>query len=432
MDVDIVEDEVEVEVEVPEYFICPISLEIMKDPVTAITGITYDRENIERWLFDTTGTTTVTPHCPVTNRPLPQDSDLTPNHTLRRLIQLWCTQNASRGIDRIPTPRAPLDRFRALNQLIKDLRNPNNNIPDRLTDTLHRMESLATKNEQNRKHMVKAGTPEAMLLYVVACFGSSRTAGLREALSILNLVQIPPDEARALLLANDRIIDSLSWVLEHGTENCDKSVIRSHALSVLKRLVDAANSSMLECLKPDIFGVILSTIRDFRKCLAMQGLNAALHILLSSCQWGRNRLTMVARGAVFELIELELTMPENRTTELILGILFHLCSYAEGRAQLISHKGGIAVISKRILHVSPSADDRAIMILSLVSKFSGTPLVVQEMLMVGAVSKLCMVIQSQCAPYLKNKAREILRSHSEEWKIYPCIKKSHLTRYFIE
>jgi hypothetical protein len=69
------------DIEVPYYFICPISLQIMKDPVTAITGITYDRESIEHWLFISKNTT-----CPVTKQPLPRDSGLTPNHTLRRLI----------------------------------------------------------------------------------------------------------------------------------------------------------------------------------------------------------------------------------------------------------------------------------------------------------------------------------------------------------
>ncbi|XWS52788.1 hypothetical protein CRYUN_Cryun11dG0102400 [Craigia yunnanensis] len=33
------------EIEIPQYFVCPISLQIMKDPVTVVTGITYDKEN---------------------------------------------------------------------------------------------------------------------------------------------------------------------------------------------------------------------------------------------------------------------------------------------------------------------------------------------------------------------------------------------------
>ncbi|KAE9621730.1 putative aminoacyltransferase, E1 ubiquitin-activating enzyme [Lupinus albus] len=39
------------EIDVSPFFLCPISLEIMKDPVTISTGITYDRESIEKWLF---------------------------------------------------------------------------------------------------------------------------------------------------------------------------------------------------------------------------------------------------------------------------------------------------------------------------------------------------------------------------------------------
>ncbi|KAI9107682.1 hypothetical protein K1719_021345 [Acacia pycnantha] len=89
------------EIEVPQYFVCPISLQIMKDPVTALTGITYDRESIEQWLLK------AKEHkCPVTKQPLPRGSDLTPNHTLRRLIQAWCSENAALGVDRIPTPKS--------------------------------------------------------------------------------------------------------------------------------------------------------------------------------------------------------------------------------------------------------------------------------------------------------------------------------------
>lgn len=93
-------DHEEEEIEIPNYFICPISLEIMKDPVTTVSGITYDRQSIVQWLEKVLS-------CPVTKQPLPLDSDLTPNHMLRRLIQHWCVENATRGVARIPTPRAP-------------------------------------------------------------------------------------------------------------------------------------------------------------------------------------------------------------------------------------------------------------------------------------------------------------------------------------
>lgn len=128
------------EIEIPQYFLCPISLQIMKDPVTVLTGITYDRESIEHWLMSANDATT----CPVTNQPLPKHSDLTPNHMLRRLIQAWCTANASNGVDRIPTPKSPLDKTHVL-KLVRDL-----GVAHLYCTTLKKIEALAAASERNR------------------------------------------------------------------------------------------------------------------------------------------------------------------------------------------------------------------------------------------------------------------------------------------
>ncbi|CAK7342041.1 unnamed protein product [Dovyalis caffra] len=377
----------------------------MKDPVITITGITYDRESIEHWLF-TSGKTT----CPATKQPLPKDSDLTPNHTLRRLIQAWCTENASHGIDRIPTPKPCLDKAYVLKR-IKNLSHQELQIK-----TLAQLELLAAENERNRKCMVDAGLPKAMLLFIVACFKKGQVSGVQEALSIIWFTRIPRSESRVFLSENDKIIESLTWVL--GCKMDDSAIVKSHAISVLKILLEEASSTVLERLKPELFERIVGVLRER---ITQQGINAALQVLLDACPWGRNRKMMVESGAVFELIELELGSPERKTTELNSGVLFHLCCCAEGRAEFIRHGGGIAVVAKRIMRVSPAVDDRAILILSLICKFSGTSMVIQEMVDVKAVSKLCMLLQADCAPYVKEKAREILRSHFDEWKNSPCL-----------
>jgi hypothetical protein len=64
---------------VPAHFLCQISLELMKDPVTAPTGITYDRESLEGWLVRGRAT------CPVTGDPV-RLQDLVPNHATRQKI----------------------------------------------------------------------------------------------------------------------------------------------------------------------------------------------------------------------------------------------------------------------------------------------------------------------------------------------------------
>ncbi|GJP40477.1 hypothetical protein CLOM_g157 [Closterium sp. NIES-68] len=71
----------------PDDFRCPISLEIMRDPVIVSTGQTYDRAYIEQWLKEGHKT------CPKTQQILSQPASLIPNFSLRSLIQQWCEAN---------------------------------------------------------------------------------------------------------------------------------------------------------------------------------------------------------------------------------------------------------------------------------------------------------------------------------------------------
>ena len=64
---------------IPEEFLCPISLEIMADPVVAADGFSYEREAIEEWLEKHTTS-------PKTNQELAHHH-LTPNTTLLVMIQ---------------------------------------------------------------------------------------------------------------------------------------------------------------------------------------------------------------------------------------------------------------------------------------------------------------------------------------------------------
>ncbi|OIW00336.1 hypothetical protein TanjilG_27587 [Lupinus angustifolius] len=69
-----------------EDFRCPISLELMMDPVTVSTGQTYDRISIKKWLK--AGNMI----CPKTGEKL-TNTELVPNTSLKRLIQQFCMDN---------------------------------------------------------------------------------------------------------------------------------------------------------------------------------------------------------------------------------------------------------------------------------------------------------------------------------------------------
>lgn len=70
---------------VPADFRCPISLELMLNPVVVATGQTYDRQSISLWIESGHNT------CPKTGQTLAH-TNLVANTALKNLIGLWCRE----------------------------------------------------------------------------------------------------------------------------------------------------------------------------------------------------------------------------------------------------------------------------------------------------------------------------------------------------
>lgn len=73
------------DVNIPAEFRCPISLDLMRDPVVVSTGQTYDRASISPWIESGKNT------CPMTGQTL-SHTDLIPNRALKNLIAMWCRE----------------------------------------------------------------------------------------------------------------------------------------------------------------------------------------------------------------------------------------------------------------------------------------------------------------------------------------------------
>ncbi|XP_022857329.1 U-box domain-containing protein 6-like [Olea europaea var. sylvestris] len=83
----------------PEELRCPISLQLMYDPVIIASGQTYERVCIEKWFSDGHNT------CPKSEQQLPHLSS-TPNYCVKGLVASWCEQN---GIPVADGPPQSLD-----------------------------------------------------------------------------------------------------------------------------------------------------------------------------------------------------------------------------------------------------------------------------------------------------------------------------------
>ncbi|KAH1061738.1 hypothetical protein GLYMA_02G234300v4 [Glycine max] len=77
---------------VPADFCCPLSLELMMDPVIVASGQTYERAFIKNWID--LGLTV----CPKTRQTLVH-TNLIPNYTVKALIANWCESNDVKLVD---------------------------------------------------------------------------------------------------------------------------------------------------------------------------------------------------------------------------------------------------------------------------------------------------------------------------------------------
>lgn len=80
-----------------ESFICPLTKQVMRDPVSIENGQTFEREAIEKW-FKECKDTVRKPACPLTLKEL-YSTDLRPSIALRHTIQEWTQRNEAVQLD---------------------------------------------------------------------------------------------------------------------------------------------------------------------------------------------------------------------------------------------------------------------------------------------------------------------------------------------
>jgi hypothetical protein len=409
--------------EVPHYFLCPISLEVMRDPVTLATGITYDRASIERWLF-TDGHAT----CPVTRRALaPEEMDATPNHTLRRLIQAWC---AAHQVERFPTPRPPLDSCRVA-ALLDEGRH------GKEAAALREIKAVAAESDRNRRCVEATPGAVEFLVSVVTKHSSpitksfskraddefllesptSTSSPAEDALSVLYSLKPSEKSLAQILVREPEFLETLTSVLRRPSYRS-----RTHGILLLKATVAAMEPERLATVSA---GLVQEVVRVISDRVSSKAVKAALHLLCRMCPWGRNRVKAVEAGAVVALVELLLDEGGRRATELAVVAIDHLCGCAEGRSELVAHPAGLAVVSKKAMRVSLPATESAVRALHAVARHSPTPAVLQEMLAVGAVAKLMLVLQVDASEKARLRAKEMLKVHARVWKDSPCL-QAHL------
>ncbi|KAK4390042.1 U-box domain-containing protein 44 [Sesamum angolense] len=148
-------------------FICPLTKQVMRDPVTLENGQTFEREAIEKWFRDCreNGRRLV---CPVTLREL-RSTELNPSIALRNTIEEWNARNEA----------AQLDMARRSLTLVS----PENDTIQALKFVQH----LCLKNQSN-KHMIRNAELIPMIVDVLK--SSSRQEIIAEGDTVRTLVKL--------------------------------------------------------------------------------------------------------------------------------------------------------------------------------------------------------------------------------------------------
>ncbi|KAI3449287.1 hypothetical protein Pfo_005952 [Paulownia fortunei] len=393
---------------VPAFFICPISLEIMKDPVTISSGMTFDRESIHTWLFFYNQKT-----CPITKQTL-SDKLLTPNSNLLRLIESWLQINHHSSLSNS-------GKQAIVNKLLEELKQPSTRLK-----SIRKMKLLIQESDCHRICMVDAGVDKALASSLIAEMGNLRSEifssatelenleYIEEVISLSHCLKLPGEKLK--ILSQDKngvLISSLSLLPMQQMNTRAKSEV----VSLLKSIFLVADDFYKSELKTELFEGIFEILKDQN---SVGGGMAALSILVEILPHGNNRRKAVEAGIVSLLIELLSESNERRACELILLVLESLCKVGGGREALLAHPAGVAAVSSKILRISHAANDRAVGLILYLFRYCKIGLVAEELMEVGGVAKMCMVVQTDCRGHTKDKAREILGFYLKASVKYPC------------
>ncbi|GMY06066.1 U-box domain-containing protein 26-like [Fagus crenata] len=386
-------------VQIPYHFRCPISLELMCDPVTVSTGQTYDRTSIESWVA--TGNTT----CPVTRSPL-TDFTLIPNHTLRRLIQDWCVANRSFGVERIPTPKQPADPA-LVRSLLTQASSESNATHSRLA-ALRRLRGLARDSDKNRSVISSLNVRE-ILLHVVFSNADSESSELHhESLALLVMFPLAESECVSVVSEPDRIA-YLSRLLFHSSIE-----VQINSAALIEIVVAGTRSPDLRAQVSNVDEIFEGVIAIMKNPIALypRALKIGVKALFALCLVKQTRHKAVSAGAAETLID-RLADFEKCDAERALATIELLCRVPSGCAAFSEHALTVPLLVKIILKISDRATEYAAG--ALLSLCSSSEQSQTDAVAAGVLTQLLLLVQSDCTDRAKRKAQLLLKLLRDSW-----------------
>ncbi|GAV57913.1 Arm domain-containing protein/U-box domain-containing protein [Cephalotus follicularis] len=299
---------------IPDDFRCPISLELMKDPVIVSTGQTYERSCVEKW-FEAGHST-----CPKTQQTL-SSTALTPNYVLRSLIAQWCEAN---GIEPPKRPSSSQPSKAAsscsaaertkIETLLLKLTSGN---PEDQRSAAVEIRLLAKRNADNRVAIAEAGA----IPLLVGLLSTADSRVQEHAVTALLNLSICEDNKGSIISSG--AVPGIVHVLKKGSmearENAAATLFSLSVVDENKVTIGASGA-----IPPLVTLLSEGTQR---------GKKDAATALFNLCIYQGNKGKAVRAGVVPTLMRL-LTEPGGGMVDESLAILAILASHTEGKAAI--------------------------------------------------------------------------------------------------
>ncbi|KAI5391431.1 U-box domain-containing protein 16 [Lathyrus oleraceus] len=301
------------DVVVPADYRCPISLELIRDPVVVATGQTYDRASIKLWIESGHNT------CPKTGQSLTH-TDLIPNHALRNVIALWCREQKIPFEDETVTVKInggvtnktafEATRMTAL-FLVNKLTLTNGSFvsgSQTLEDTnavVYELRVLAKTDSESRACIAEAGAIELLVRFLSYEVGSQHPSlQVNAVTTILNLSILEANKTR--IMESDGALNGITEVLRSGATWEAKS---NAAATVFSLTGVVAFRKRLGRKTRVVSGLV-----ELAKCGPEGAKRDALAAILNLASDRETVARLVESGAVQMTAEIMTGMPEEAVT----------------------------------------------------------------------------------------------------------------------
>lgn len=299
---------------IPHEFLCPISLEIMADPVIIATGQTYERESIQKWLSSGHRT------CPKTGQKL-NYLTLAPNLALRKLIVQWCEKNSydlpkKEVCDEPDIASSPLAE--EISSSVHNLYSPHVNVQ---REAIFRIRVLSKVSPDSRILFANSGgIPPLIALLSSSSYADDYGTQQHIVTALLNLSL---DESNKKLIAREGAIPAIIRVLMCGTQEAkENSAAALFSLSVLDE-----NKVVVGCSNG------IPPLVDLLRSGTNRGKKDAATALFSLVLDQSNR----TRAIKADIIPPLLHILEDKRLDMVdesLSILLLIASHPEGRNEI--------------------------------------------------------------------------------------------------